>query len=94
MKIKKYCAGYTYEEFLKDEKTQDAIVRNFEIIGEASNRISLDFKTLHPEIEWRALTGFRNRLIHEYFKIDYQIVWDIIQNEIDQLILVLKTIRK
>jgi uncharacterized protein with HEPN domain len=55
----------------------DAVVRNFEIIGEASNRIPDDFKTEHPEIEWRRIIGFRNRIIHEYFGIDYENLWRI-----------------
>ena len=57
--------------------TVDAIVRNFEIIGEASNRIPDDFKTEHPEIEWRRIIGFRNRIIHEYFGIDFENLWKI-----------------
>ena len=70
-KILKYTSGLNYEQFIHDEKTIDATVRNFEIIGEAANRIPEDYKLQHPEIEWRQIIGLRNRIIHEYFGIDY-----------------------
>ncbi len=76
-KIIKYTSGLSYEQFTHDEKTIDATVRNFEIIGEAANRIPEDYKLQHPEIEWRQIVGLRNRIIHEYFGIDYEILWDI-----------------
>jgi len=85
-KIKNYSAGYSYERFLNDEKTIDAVVRNFEIIGEAANRIDDAFKFDFPQIEWNKLRGFRNRLIHEYFGVDIEIVWTIIEEDIDTLI--------
>ena len=64
----------SFNDFINDDKTIDAVVRNFEIIGEAANRIPEDFKSNHPEIEWRRMIGFRNRIIHEYFGIDYNMV--------------------
>jgi uncharacterized protein with HEPN domain len=64
----------------------DAVVRNFEIIGEAANRIDISFKESNPEIEWNRIRGFRNRIVHEYFGIDYQIVWEIIETYLDELI--------
>ncbi|MCB9426070.1 MAG: DUF86 domain-containing protein [Flavobacteriales bacterium] len=85
-KIKRYTANMEFEDFIEDEKTIDAVVRNFEIIGEASNRISPDFKLTHPDIEWDRLRGFRNRIVHEYFGIDYEIIWDIIESYLDELI--------
>ena len=71
-KIIIYTKEMSYDDFIQDDKTVDAVVRNFEIIGEASNRIPDDFKTEHPEIGWRRIIGFRNRIIHEYFGIDYE----------------------
>ncbi len=76
-KIVSYTNEMSYDDFIRDDKTVDAVVRNFEIIGEASNRIPDDFKTEHPEIEWRRIIGFRNRIIHEYFGIDYENLWRI-----------------
>lgn len=64
----------------------DAVVRNFEIIGEAANRLSDDFRILNPQIEWDRMRGFRNRIVHDYFGIDYEIVWDIIEIDLDSLI--------
>ena len=75
----------SYDDFICDDKTVDAVVRNFEIIGEASNRIPDDFKTEHPEIEWRRIVGFRNRIIHEYFGIDYENLWRIKKENIPTL---------
>jgi uncharacterized protein with HEPN domain len=74
LKIKRYVEGMDYESFISDEKTVDAVVRNFEIIGEAANRIDPDFKIRYPELEWKRIRGFRNRIIHEYFEIDLEIV--------------------
>ncbi len=76
----------TFDSFLKDEKTVDAVVRNFEIIGEAANRIDPDFRTKNPEIEWKRIRGFRNRIVHNYFGIDYEIVWAIVDNNLSELI--------
>lgn len=77
-KILKYTKGLSFEEFLTDDKTIDAVVRNFEIIGEASLRIDEDFRLENPQIEWKKLRGFRNRIVHDYFGIDYEIVWSIL----------------
>lgn len=85
-KIKRYTSGMTYDLFINEEKTVDAVVRNFEIIGEAANRIDFDFRTKNPEIEWKRIRGFRNRIVHDYFGIDYEIVWEIIENNLDELI--------
>jgi uncharacterized protein with HEPN domain len=73
-KILKYTKGLSFEEFLTDDKTIDAVVRNFEIIGEASLRIDEDFRLENPQIEWKKLRGFRNRIVHDYFGIDNEIV--------------------
>ena len=86
LKIRKYTAGLDYDAFLGDDKTIDATVRNFEIIGEAANKLDDDFKIQHAEIDWNRIRGFRNRIVHNYFGIDYQIVWTIIENDLDSLI--------
>lgn len=86
LKIRKYTDDLTYEDFLNDEKTIDAVVRNFEIIGEASARIDGDFKILHAHIEWDRLRGLRNRIVHEYFGVDYGIVWAIVEKDLEDLI--------
>ena len=86
LKINRYTTGMSYNDFIVDDKTVDAVVRNFEIIGEAANRIDPDFRSTNPEIEWKRIRGFRNRIVHDYFGIDYGIVWDIIQNNLPELI--------
>ena len=85
-KIKRYSSGLNYEAFINDDKTIDAVVRNFEIIGEAANRFNDDFSISNPHIEWDRMRGFRNRIVHDYFGIDYEIVWDIIESDLDLLI--------
>ena len=86
LKIKKYTSNLTYDDFINDDKTIDAVVRNFEIIGEAANRIDPDFRTMNPEIEWKRIRGFRNRIVHDYYGIDHDIVWSVVENDLDDLI--------
>ena len=76
-KILEYTNTLTFDAFTKDSKTIDAVIRNFEIIGEAANRLPEDFKDIHSEIDWHRIRGFRNRIVHDYFGIDYAIVWEI-----------------
>lgn len=85
-KILKYTQGLSFEDFLADDKTIDAVVRNFEIIGEASLRIDEDFRYENPQIEWKKLRGFRNRIVHDYFGIDYEIVWSILTQDLEELV--------
>ena len=85
-KIKRYVTSLDFDSFMSDDKTMDAVVRNFEIIGEAANRVDPDFRDSNPEIEWKRIRGFRNRIVHEYFGIDYEIVWQIIEEFLDELI--------
>ena len=84
-RISTYTSEHTYSSFLLDERTQDAVVRNFGILGEAASRIPQSFKSQFPAIPWRKLKGYRNRLIHEYFGIDYRIVWEIIEDDLAPL---------
>jgi uncharacterized protein with HEPN domain len=73
------------DAFLADRKTIDAVVRNIEIIGEAGNMIPEDFRIQHPEIPWRRIRGMRNRIVHEYFGIDNEIVWNIVVNDLPEM---------
>lgn len=76
-KIQRYTAGMTFEQFTRDEKTVDAVARNFEIIGEAANRLPDEYKLKFSTIDWDRIRGFRNRIVHNYFGIDNSIVWKI-----------------
>ena len=70
------------ERFLRDAMVQDAVLRNFEVIGEAAKRLRDDYRTAHPEIPWRALAGLRDVLIHQYEGVDLTRVWTIVENEL------------
>ena len=84
-KIRQYTAGLSPAAFAGDAKTLDAVVRNLEGIGEAAKTIPEAFRSQHPEVEWKKLVGLRNILIHEYFGIDAELIWDIIQNKLATL---------
>lgn len=73
------------EDLLKDEVLKRAFVRSLEIIGEAAKKLPEDFRKKYGQIDWRAIAGTRDKLIHDYFGIDYDIVWDIVLNEIPEL---------
>ena len=84
-KIETYTGEKDFNQFRTDSLTVDAVIRNFEIIGEAANQIPKSFKDSYKEVEWKYLIDFRNVIIHEYFGINYEIIWDIIQNELQPL---------
>ena len=78
-------SGLTFEAFSSDETLQRAFVRSLEIIGEAAKKVPTGFREKHPAIEWRAMAGMRDRLIHDYFGVDYEIVWDVVRNKVPEL---------
>jgi uncharacterized protein with HEPN domain len=91
-KIERYTEGMTQDNFESDEKTTDAVVRNLEIIGEAAGRLPEDFTDRHSEIEWVKIIGLRNRIVHEYFGVDLQIIWQILKKDLPAFKLSLKKI--
>lgn len=92
VKILRYAKDTSYENLLNDEMRLEAIARNFEIIGEASSKVPQDIKDKYPFIEWRKISDFRNILAHEYFGIDYEIMWEIIKDKLPVLETQIKTI--
>ena len=81
-RIQEYLNDLDFQQFKWDYKTVDAVVRNFEIIGEASKNIPKDIKDQYPQIPWEEMYRLRNRISHEYFGIDYEILWDIAKNHL------------
>ena len=80
-----YVSGMSYESFRADTKTQDAVIRNLEVIGEATKGLSTSTRTRHAEIPWRQMAGMRDRLIHDYFGVNLDIVWQVVDLELPQL---------
>lgn len=84
-RTQRYVAGKTFEEFRDDTLATDAVLRNLEVIGEAVKRLPAVVKERHPEVEWQKIAGLRDVLIHAYFGIDYDIIWNVIQEKLPQL---------
>jgi uncharacterized protein with HEPN domain len=81
-KIETYIQGYSKDDFVNDNKTQDAVIRQLEIIGEASSKLEDSFTKSYPEIPWRAIKNFHNRLIHEYWFLDLEIIWNVVTKRV------------
>jgi uncharacterized protein with HEPN domain len=79
-RIAEYIEELTFADFKKDYKTVDAVIRNFEIIGEASKNLPTEFKEKYNEIPWTEMYLLRNKVSHEYFGVDYEIIWDVALN--------------
>jgi uncharacterized protein with HEPN domain len=83
--IEDFTKEVSKEEFMKDKKVQSAVVRQIEVIGEAVKNLPLDFKKKNPKIEWRVISGMRDKLIHHYFGVDIEKVWGVVRLEIPKL---------
>jgi uncharacterized protein with HEPN domain len=83
--IERYLTGQTREEFLRDGQLQDSVIRRLELIGEAARQIEDDFRQKHPEIPWRRMAGFRDVLVHGYFGVKLDRVWDVIEKDLPEL---------
>jgi len=90
-RIQHFAEGLTFEAFLEDIKTQDAILRNFEVIGEATKQLSESLRTHYAQFPWRELARMRDKLIHHYFGVSYEIVWQVVQ-EVPQLLVEIERI--
>lgn len=84
-KVERYLEGFDFEKFKNDEVKVDAIVRNVEVIGEAANNLTRDFRSTNSNVEWRKIIATRNRIIHGYATVDLEIIWNITQNELPKL---------
>lgn len=83
--VAEYVAGVTFEDFCNERKTYSAVIREFEIIGEAVGKLPDELKQRRPDVEWQDIKDFRNLLIHEYFGVDLEIVWKVIQEDMPAL---------
>lgn len=90
--LTKVSAGTSRAAFLADDTLKRAFVRSLEIIGEAVKQIPDDFRTAYPQVEWRKMAGTRDKLIHDYLGVDYELVWDIVQSKIPDLMSAMKEI--
>ncbi len=81
-RVSVYTTGITYEAFLTDTKTQDAVIRNLEVTGEATKNLSEELRAKYPDVPWQSMAGVRDRLIHHYFGINLDIVWQIVTVEL------------
>ena len=77
-----FVKGMTYEDFLKDRKSINAVIRSIEVVGEASKNIPQSMREKYPDVPWKKMTGMRDRLIHEYFGVDLEIVWQVIKKDL------------
>ncbi len=84
-RIERYTNGINQGQFLSDEKTIDAVARNLEIIGEAVRFLPNEFKAKHADIPWAQISGLRNRIVHDYFGLDLEIIWQVLQTSLRDL---------
>lgn len=84
-KILRYTSLIDHDAFLRDELVIDGVARNLEIIGEAARQLPEDFRRIHPQIPWTQIAGLRNRIVHDYFGLDLEIIWEIIQHDLPEL---------
>ena len=84
--LRQFTGGVSFENFNNDRLLQHAVIRLIEIIGEAARNVSADFKAGHPEIPWAAIVGMRHRLVHEYFRVAPDKVWEVVQKDLPELV--------
>jgi uncharacterized protein with HEPN domain len=84
-KIQNYTAGLTRDAFDQDDKTIDAVIRNLQIIGEAAKVIPESVRAAYPNVEWKKIAGLRDILAHQYFEVDLDIIWDVLQSKLPEL---------
>lgn len=84
-RINRYTEGKTFVDFIADDMMYYAVVKNIEILGEASNMLTEEFRQAHPNTPWKQVNGMRNYIVHEYFQIDNTVVWDVIKQDLPVL---------
>ena len=84
-KVLEFTCDITWDQFRVDDLVQNAVMRQIQIIGEAARKVSIEYQEYHPEIPWQKIIGMRNKLVHEYFRIIPERVWDVVQKNIPEL---------
>lgn len=84
-RIQRYVGSMSQSEFLQNTEKQDAVVRNLEIIGEAVRNLPADFRRRHSQVQWAPIAGMRDRLIHQYFGVNWNILWNVVQEKLPSL---------
>ncbi len=92
LKILRYTEGLDFDSFSSDEKTKDAVTRNLIIIGEAVKHLPKELQDRYAQVNWRSIAGLRNIVVHEYFGVDEEILWDVITNKVPELLQVVEDI--
>jgi uncharacterized protein with HEPN domain len=85
-KVQQFTQGVAWDQFQGDDLLQNAVMRLIQIVGEAARKVSPEFKQAHPEIPWQGIIGMRNRLVHDYFRIESSRVWEVIEKDLPALI--------
>jgi uncharacterized protein with HEPN domain len=91
-KIERYISGMDQQMFRQDEKTVDAVVRNLEVLGEATRQMPDGFTSLHSDLPWRQIAGLRNRIVHDYIGLDLDIISQVIRHDLPELLLQLENL--
>ncbi len=81
-----YTENLSYEQFLNERLVQDGVLRNFQLVGEATKKLSSQTRNAYPDLPWHRMAGMRNRIVHEYFSIDEQVVWDVAVRDLPRLV--------
>lgn len=84
-RVVRYTNGKTFDDLIEDDMMYYAVVKNIEMMGEAANMLTTEFQNAHPETPWKMVKGMRNYIVHEYFQIDNNVVWDVVSNELNPL---------
>ncbi|MFZ1735939.1 MAG: DUF86 domain-containing protein, partial [Candidatus Moraniibacteriota bacterium] len=89
-----YTEGFLYEDFLEEDMVKDAVLRNIQIIGEATKKLTESLRQRYAHTPWREMAGMRDKVVHDYFEVDYAVVWDVIQQDLPGLLPQIQAILK